>query len=445
MKSLYIACATALLLSSCATKEKEIVVEPVIQIVETEIVEEYVKDLQVIPQDVSYYTKNIQSSDIGSEATYEKKYFRVWNVQKSALSLEEAMWAHRSYKVGDTYGENLQLLEQSFFDEALENSNYDNYLSVNAKALSLNLLNMRAFPTDKVVLRDPKKAGEGFPFDYLQNTTVAANKPLLISHYSKDKEWVFVESSFAFGWVKSNEVVVLDSKYTQLWQQAEQIFITKDGIPIYSSDNEFLFKSRVGMMLALIGEDKDDYVVLTIAKYKENKPLYLKSKISKNIANKGRLAFNKDNINKIITELSKSHYGWGGMYEARDCSSSLRDFYTPFGVWLPRNSYQQSIQGDIIDLESLKNSDKVSAIKENAIAFKTLVYKQGHIGIYVGTVDNQVVIYQNVWGVKTKKDDIEGRFIIGRPIFSTLEVGSNLTDYDKEASMLYKLKSISTL
>lgn len=448
MKSLYIVFAV-LLLSSCTAKNQEILIEPVIKIDTAEIVEvkvrEYIKDLEVVSQDVSTYTKDMQSSDIGSEITYEKKYFRVWNIQKSTLSLEDAMWAHQSYKVGDTYGENLQLLKQSFFDAALANSNYDSYLTINKKALSLNLLNMRAFPTDKVLLRDPKRAGEGFPFDYLQNTTLAPNKPLLVSHYSKDREWVFVESSFAYGWVKSSEIVIMDTKYTELWQQAQQVFITKDSIPIYSNGNEFLFQSRVGMMLALIGEDKDDYRVLTVAKYKENKPLYLKSKISKSIANKGRLAFNKDNINKIITELSKSHYGWGGMYAQRDCSSTLRDFYAPFGLWLPRNSYQQSKIGNVIDLDTLSNTDKIDAIKTNGVAFRTLVYKQGHIGIYAGTVDSQIIIYQNVWGVKTKKDGTEGRFIIGRPIFSTLEVGSNLSDYDKDASMLYKLKSISTL
>ena len=294
-------------------------------------------------------------------------------------------------------------------------------------------------------MRDPKKAGEGFPFDYLQNSSIAANKPLIISHYSKDKEWVFVESSFAFGWVKSNEIVVIDKQYTRLWQEAKQVFITKEGIPIYSSDNKFLFHSRVGMMLALIDEDESSYTVLTIAQYRQNRPLYLKSKISKEIASKGKLAFNSDNINKIITELSKSKYAWGGMYSERDCSSTLRDFYAPFGVWLPRNSYQQSLVGDVINLDLLSDIEKLRAIKKSGVAFRTLVYKRGHIGLYVGTIDDKVIIYQNVWGVKTKKNGVEGRFIIGKPIFSTLEVGSNLKDYDKNASMLHKLKSISTL
>ena len=84
-------------------------------------------------------------------------------------------------------------------------------------------------------------------------------------------------------------------------------------------------------------------------------------------------------------------------------------------------------------------------IKKEAIAFRTLVYKQGHIALYVGQFNNQAIIFQNVWGIKTKKDGVEGRFIIGRPIFSTLEVGKNLKAFDANTSMLIKLKSISTL
>ena len=431
-----------LLFSSCATKEK-VSLEPETQ-VQTIHTPQVIDDLVTIPQDVKFYTQKLKSSSFSQEE-FEKKYFRIWNIEKSPLSLHDAMWANRIYKVGDTYGENLQLLKQSFFDDLLKNANYDKYHTVNKKAVTIHLLNIRAMPTNEPVLRDPLQAGEGFPFDYLQNSTIAANKPVLISHYSKDKEWVFIESSFAYGWVKSKDIVEIADKYTKLWQQAEQVFITKDGIPIYSEDGEFLFKSRIGMMLALIDEDSDNYSVLTVGKYKNNKPLYIKSKINKKSAHKNSLKFNTQNINSILNEISKSNYGWGGIYGQRDCSSTLRDFYAPFGLWLPRNSSQQVKVGTIISVESLTKSEKLKIIKEKAIPFRTLIYKKGHIGVYVGTYNDKAIMYQNVWGVKTVKNAIEGRFIIGKPIFSTLQVGSNLKEFDSNSSMLADLKSLSTL
>ena len=416
-------------LTSCATKEQT---------------PQTITELESISQDVRDYSKNVQDSSFSQEE-FEKKYFRMWNIKKSSLSRKEAMWAHQAYKVGDTYGGNLQLLKQSFFDKLLDNANYNNYLTVNKKALTLKHLNIRAMPTNQPVLRDPTQAGEGFPFDYLQNSSISANKPILISHYSRDRKWVFIESSFAYGWVKSASVVEIDEKYTQLWQQAEQIFITKEGTPIYSQNGEFLFKSRIGMLFALIGEDEESYSVLTVSKYKNKKPLYIKSILSKEIAHKKTLTFNTKNINMILNQISKTDYGWGGIYGQRDCSSTLMDFYAPFGLWLPRNSSQQAKMGEVISLNDLRSSEKIEIIKEKAKPFRTLIYKKGHIGLYVGTYENKIVMYNNVWGIKTIKDGVEGRFIIGKPIFSTLEVGSNLKEYDKDSSMLKKLKSISTL
>jgi cell wall-associated NlpC family hydrolase len=404
---------------------------------------EQILDLIDIPQDPAYHTKVIRKDILFSQSKYEKEYFRVWNLDKIDIELKDAMWAYDAFKAGESYGENLQLLEQDFFDSILSNSNFKEYATINQRAVTLDLVDVRAFPTNKPLLNDPSRAGEGFPFDYLQNSTIAANKPLFISHYSKDKEWVFVESSFAFGWVKTNSIVVLDKHHADSWQKAEQIVITKEGVPIYDEKGNFLFHSRIGMMLALISEDNGSFTVLTIGKYQGNKAYFLQSKISKEISHKGILNFNKQNITNTLTELQKTNYGWGGVYAQRDCSSTLRDFYAPFGLWLPRNSYKQSNLQQPIPLEGLSEGEVIDTIKKNAIPFETLLYKQGHIVMYVGLLKDDIIIFQNVWGVKTKKENLEGRFVIGKPIFSTLEVGKNLKNFDKNSSFLKNIKSLT--
>jgi len=403
---------------------------------------EKIADLEYIPQDVFVYSTGINKEALELE-DFQNNYFRVWNIDKISIDLKDAMWSYDAFKYGNSYGENLQLLSQEFFDTALENSNFTDYASINKRALSLNLLNLRAFPTEKPLLRDPKKAGEGFPFDYMQNSSIAANKPLFVSHYSKDKQWVFVESSFAFGWVKSKDIVFIEKKYTDLWQNAEQIFISSDNIPLYSQNGDFLFKSRVGMMLALISEDEDTYTVLTVSKDENSQAIYFNSKILKTYSHKGVLAFNSKNIDKIISGLTFSNYGWGGMYGQRDCSSTLRDFYTPFGLWLPRNSSRQAVTGKTISLNGLSDEEKINLIKAEAKPFETLLYKRGHIVLYVGTLKDEVIVFQNVWGVKTQEDGIEGRYVIGKSVFSTLELGKNLKEYDDNASLLRNLQGLS--
>jgi len=399
-------------------------------------------DLDRFPQEPASYSKNIQKSRLSNQDFF-KKYFRVWSIKSPSISKKNAMWPHYVYKHGDSYGENLQLIERQFFDDMLLNSNFDAYASINKKALSLRLLNIRAFPTDKPLLRDPKRAGEGFPFDYMQNSTIAPNKPLFVSHYSRDREWAFVETSFAFGWVKTKDIVFIPNKHAKVWQKAEHIFLTTEGVPIYAENGEFLFKSRIGMLLALIDEDEQSFRVLTISAKRGNKPLFNTSRILKKHGHKGALSFNSKNINKILTELMKTNYGWGGMYEQRDCSSMLRDFYMPFALWLPRNSSMQAQQGEKISLEGLSNEEKIQIIKEHAIPFETLLYKRGHIVLYVGTFDDEVVVFQNVWAVQTKKDGVIGKNVVGKAVFSGLELGKNLDDFDVNGSVLLNLKSMS--
>jgi hypothetical protein len=150
-------------------------------------------------------------------------------------------------------------------------------------------------------------------------------------------------------------------------------------------------------------------------------------------------------LSEITKEVSKTNYGWGGMYEQRDCSSMLRDMFTPFGIWLPRNSYQQSKVGKIISLKDMSEEKKIITIKEKAIPFQTLLYKKGHIVLYVGTYNDDIVVFHNTWGIKTKKDGVEGRLIIGRAIFSTLKLGEEQKDYDKSSELLKNMTSMNII
>ena len=404
-------------------------------------------DLVIIPQKASQFTNSVNFSKMPNinQDKYEESYFRPWNIDKPNMTKEDIIWPFSIYNEDNSYGENLQPLKSGFFTQMREEFNLQEYASLNKKALTLSYSNIRAFPTDRPLLLDPTKAGEGFPFDYLQNSTIQANKPIFVSHFSKNREWAFIFSSFTFGWIKSNELVFLDTAQTDVWQNAQQIFLTKENIPLYTEDGKFLFNSKIGTMLALINEAEADYTVLTVSSSSLEKPLFTKSKISKLIANKNSLVFNADNLENIINEVSKSNYGWGGMYAQRDCSSMLRDMFAPFGIWLPRNSYMQSRVGEVISLEGLNDYQKRSLIKSKAIPFKTLLYKKGHIMLYVGTYKNKITVFHDTWGIKTIKDTVEGRIVVGKPVFSSLKLGAYQESYDKDSEMLRNLKSMNIL
>ncbi len=446
MRYLYIVIAS-LLMVGCASKD----VKPLENIqqeknVSKDAEKSYIYDLVNIPQDISYFTASFfPKTDLSKlQKEFDDSFFSAWNYERPKDALNSIKWPFYLYKVGDSYGENLQPYTEEFFSKMHANANFGAYLTLNKKALTIKHANIRSFPTIQPLFKDPSKAGEGFPFDYLQNSSLEANKPVFVSHFSEDKEWAYIFCSFTSGWVKSDEIVFLEDEYTDKWKNAQQVFITKEGVPLYSLEGDFLYKSKIGMMFALIEEDTYTYTVLTVSSYKHMQPLFLKTKISKQVAHKGYLDFNKENFEMIFAEVAKSKYGWGGLYEQRDCSSTLRDLFTPFGVWLPRNSFVQSKVGKVVQLESLSNDGKLRLIEAEAIPFETFLYKQGHIALYVGTYDNEPVVFQNVWGIKTTdKQGKEGRIIIGKPVISTLHLGQYQKDYDKDADMLKNLRSMN--
>jgi cell wall-associated NlpC family hydrolase len=58
------------------------------------------------------------------------------------------------------------------------------------------------------------------------------------------------------------------------------------------------------------------------------------------------------NFSTIISKLLGRPYGWGNMYFYNDCSAELQSLYTPFGIWLPRNSAAQKEIGKMVDKSS---------------------------------------------------------------------------------------------
>ena len=404
-------------------------------------------DLEHYPQDSSAYADNIQDAKqlIAVQKKYEAHYFAPWHYKKAPESLESIMWPYSSYTADDAFGENLQPLDQTWFDAMLERSNFSQYDSVGQYAIATDYLSLRNFPTDKPLFRNPKVAGEGFPFDYLQNSGVHANEPLYISHYSKDRAWAYVFSAYATGWVDVKKIAHVSDMVIAKYKEAKTLYITVDNIPIVDKRGRFLFYSRVGMRLPLIEIGKEHYTALAITKGAYFNPIYTIVKIPKGVGSDRLLTLSRDNLESMTNMMLKNNYGWGGLYGERDCSSTLKDMFAPFGIWLPRNSAQQARVGKRIDLSGYDNDEKIAVIKKDGIPFETLIYRKGHILLYLGTYEDDVMVMHTVWGVKTDNGKESGRVIIGKTVISTLNLGAQQRDYDFENSLINKISSMNIL
>ncbi|MEA3373878.1 MAG: SH3 domain-containing protein [Campylobacterota bacterium] len=404
-------------------------------------------DLEKFPQNAHSYAANIHDrmSLVTMQKAYEQHYFKPWNIQQPPETKSAVMWPFRVYTEKGSFGENLKPLPKTWFELMLKAANFEQYGTINRSAITLQFSHLRNFPTHKPLFRDPSQAGEGFPFDYLQNSGVHANEPLFVSHYSKDGAWVYVFSSYATGWLPAYSIAYMKPEHMEQWQQAKQLHLITDNYPIKDEKNHFVFYGRIGVMLPLVAIEKSHYVALAVTAGRYSEATYTKVVIPRFVGREEVLPLSKKTLPDLANELMQSNYGWGGLYEERDCSSTIRDLYAPFGIWLPRNSSQQSRIGKKIMLKDMSRKEKIETIVKFGVPFETLLYRNGHILLYLGIYEDQVMVMHNVWGVKTMEDDIQGRKIVGKTIISTLNLGCEQEDYDEENNLLKNLVSMNII
>ncbi len=398
-----------------------------------------------MPQEPWAYLQGYEDATVLKQAQsgYKEKFYRIWQ-EVPNVSKEEVMWSHRLFNERKNfYGVNLKPLGASFYKKMENEANFGAYMSLSKKALTIRGTNIRAFPTDERMFKHPNTPGEGFPFDYLQNSFIAANKPLFVSHYSKSGEWVFVFSSFVAGWIKASDIVFIPQNDAFSWEEAKQVFVVVDNKAVYDEKGEFLFRLRLGMYLPVVDEDEKNFRVLVATRSDIHTPKYVTLTLSKSEATKEPLLFTKENIAKILSQLQRTRYGWGGMFGLRDCSSTMRDYFAPFGIWLGRNSSVQAHVGKVVSLDGLSKEEKKERLQQEGIAFETLLYRKGHIALYLGQYNEKTVIFQNLWGIKTKQGKQSGRVVVGKSVYTTLDFGSSLPFYDDDASFWKRLKSFN--
>jgi len=462
----YVAFTLILILSGCGTKNSPVETKAVLAVhvpplciesnvttfsdditlaqeIEIELPQKAAKvsDLDHYPQAIAPYVNlnaNNQTNLYEIQKHFDENYYRPWAYQAAPICAKEAGWYISAIRAG--FGSNLRPLPLSWFSEMEKQSNFQAFSTLNQSGIAIKYMNMRVFPTANPLYKNPQKAGDGYPFDLLQNSSVAFNEPLFISHASLDGAWVYIFTNSASGWVEANSVAVLKNDQIEILKGKEKLFITDDKIPLRDSDKRFVAYSRIGMVLPLLEVTNDNYKALYIDNSGRIKELF----VPKESAHIGSSLINKDELMKLGSHLLRNTYGWGGMFEERDCSSMIRDFVTPFGIWLPRNSAQQAKKGEVISFKDLNNTQRIALIKEKGIPFETILYKKGHVLLYVGTYEDSVMVMHNIWGIRTKdKEGLKGRVIVGRAVISTLELGADVENFDASNMLLSTLVSMN--
>ncbi len=413
-------CISTLLFTACSIKE------PIVQTKNSDI-----EILAKTANDDSFNSLLITKD-------FFDKYFKPWNSTKVSFPKIEAMWG-QSYKNKKVYLENHQLATASWFDKQIDNSNFNDYNTLAKKAITLKNVNIRVIPTNSPMFYDPTQPGEGFPFDYNQNSSIKINTPIIVSHLSKDRAWAYIESSTVGGWIEIGTIAFVDDNFIQEFKTSNYFISVKEKFPIYDP----IFREYI--KVATIFPKKNNKFI--IAKKDDNQNALISYiTLNNDEVEAMPLVFNSENRIKIAKQLIDEPYGWGGLLNNRDCSSFTQDYFATFGKFLHRNSKAQLSNGKYLDMSNLSNDEKKEFMKKNGVPFSTLVYLKGHIMLYIGVKENEPLVFHNIWSVRLKDTDGKKyRHIIGKATITTLEPGKDIKDFDEDTNILNRIQGIVIL
>lgn len=350
------------------------------------------------------------------------------------------------------YGENYRPYGIAWFEAISDNVNLAQFSSQltyhpNHRAIVVKNAQTRLIPTRDPSFYSIDMPGQGYPFDTIQASALWAGTPVYVLGKTKDGAWSFILTSSFMAWIESDAIAMADTAFVTRWEKLAKknlVAITKTEAPINSLHKKYLYSAYVGTVFPLLHQGEHSSAgtaeyFLKIAIPRRDaygKAQLQEALINREYADKMPLAATPANFSKVLATLKNRPYGWGNMYFYNDCSAELQSLYTPFGIWLPRNSSKQHMSGKWTDISTETMEQRLKYLMEQGKPLMTIVHIPGHVFMYVGKYANpnsfkhepMVMTYQNIWGLFPQ--DKSSRAVIGQAVFFPL-----LTSYPENSDL----------
>jgi hypothetical protein len=373
-----------------------------------------------------------------------ERFFAPWHQAGASLSAQDMSWGVRSLGGKQGYAENLQPYPQDRWVHVVALQDLPNYPSMSVPAITVRNTALRVLPSSRPFFLNPALPGEGFPFDYFQNSALWLGTPVLITHASLDRAWYFAETAMASGWVRSEDLALADAAFCARYEPGALVALRKDETSLVRA-GQFLGQTHVGAIFPLHSQSSQGFTVRVPVRGAAGQAIMALADLGYHQASLMPVPLTSRAVAELADAMSGQLYGWGGMFENRDCSSTMRDLFLPFGIWLPRNSSQQARSGsEQVSLEGLDASSKLHLIRTQGVPFASLIWLPGHIGLYLGLDGRgEPLLLHNIWGVRTMlPGGGEGRAVAGRLVISTLRPGEERDDVRRDA-FLDRLRTLT--
>ncbi len=408
-----------------------------------------VQDVDRIPQDLEFFAAQAQpgpmrsAESAGADAErYLRRMFAPWSGVDTAPVVKEMKRILAWPQGRRGFAENLSLWTDADWNALADNARLDMAGGECRPAITVHAADLRLAPTMSPRFTRLEGAGQGYPFDDFQQTSLHAGTPLAVIHASKDGAWLLAVSSVASGWIQSEHVAFAGERFRERWEAGPFIAFLEDGVPI-AAQGCYWGKASIGAVLPSAGEG----CVLVPVRGRSGMAEAVSARLPEGtLVSPLPLELTADNIAALGNRMMGQKYGWGGLYGNRDCSATMRDLFAPFGVWLPRNSAAQAKSGSYVALRGDTAEERQRDIIRLGIPFRTLICIKGHVGLYVGSYQGEPVFYHESWGIRRQlPDGRAGRLIIGRTVITSTSPGRERGDVPGSVQLIHKIHGVSVL
>lgn len=309
---------------------------------------------------------------------------------------------------------------------------------------------MRVFPTYDRVFSEPKD----FEDDMFIETALYPVEPLAILHESSDGKWLFAQSYNYRAWLPADAVAFTDRRALfDYIDTGDFLVVTGKGVltgynPVRPEISEL--QLDMGARVPLAARDEvpmnvdgqhpaGNYVVKLPARGNDGQLEFRYGLIAKSEdVRVGYLPLTRRNIITQAFKFLGQRYGWGGMFNTRDCSAFIMDNYRSMGVMLPRNAGEQGKQapGIVHTLTPEMTLEERKAVFDRLPA-GTPIYMNGHAMLYLGRCNDDYYIIHDFAGFRVPDTDGKLKTSTARCVFVTPLLATFLSDGRKYLEGIY--------
>ena len=358
-------------------------------------------------KDIESYNKSSLTT-VGSIVDLEN-YKDSFSKQELSDKLNAISFSPKS----EGFHENGKLVTEGYYNKLIKNCNIEGVMDLNniKYGITIRKTVMRTFPTyDRVF-----KTGDNYEFDRFQETAVYPVEPIVILLSSVDKKWYLAQMYNYLAWIPEKDVAI-SSKEEIFDYLKTKNFIVTTGKRVFTNYNplneqlsEVKFDMGIKIPLADIKEIEEDiygqnsmgnYVVKLPTRDNKGNVEFKKALIARNEEiSVGYLPYTRENIIAHAFKFVGERYGWGGMFNSRDCASFIMDVYRTMGIKLSRNAEEQGkfAVGNFYEMpENMTTGDREKLLDK--LKPGTPVYMNEHAMIYIGKEKGQHYIIHDFSG-----------------------------------------------